>query len=75
MLQVIRQCCQRRGNSSMGENGSLTGIPPPPFLPTSPLISCADTEAGAYVRMYKRANSSTPTHFLRSVKKAAFSID
>lgn len=71
-LQVIRQRCQHRGNSSVGENGSLTDISLP-LLPISPLIRCTNTKAAVHMRMYKCANSSTPTHFLKSVKKAACS--
>lgn len=74
-LQVIRHYCQHRGNSSVGANGSLTDISLSP-LPISPLIRCANTKAGVRIRMYKHANSCTPTHFLKRVKKSpAASID
>lgn len=51
----------------MGENGSLTDISLS-LLPISPLIRRGNTKDGVHARMYKHANSCTPTRSLKRVK-------
>lgn len=69
MLQVIRQCCQHQGNSSVGENGSLTDMLVS-LLPISLLIRYTNIKAGVQMCMSKCVNSCTPPHFLKSVENS-----